>query len=358
MSFNRQQSPPIPSLTSNDTIFVSIASYRDCECINTLTDVFFRAAFPHRVFVGVCQQNHPVEDRDIDVINSPVYRRFNQQIRLITMPANDAKGPMFARALIEQQLFQNETFYLQIDSHCMLVQNWDEILVKELMQCDSERPVLTTYPHDFDRKTRRAPPGLMPTYLRFREFHGRLGFTEQERRNFAFKPERPQPSLFWAAGFSFTLGEAIKQVPYDPYCPYVFVGEEMSMALRFFTHGWDLFAPTQNVVFHLLKRTYRPTFWEQVYKKKCVVDEATRMERKAEEQRGVERIRALVNGATLDEPYGLGHERSLKDWEKFVGVDIRRAKGSRRSFMGLTPNASEEERRSKFTRDVYEETFI
>ena len=35
------------------------------------------------------------------------------------------------------------------------------------------------------------------------------------------------------------------QVPYDPHLPFLFFGEEMMMLARMWTHGWDVFAPTQ-----------------------------------------------------------------------------------------------------------------
>lgn len=336
---------------NHDSIFVSIPSYRDPECHRTLSDLFEKAKYPGRVFVGVCQQNEP---EDIDCMQSKTAHRFQQNIRIMTIPSGEAKGPMFARYLIEQYLYQDEMFFLQIDSHMLFIPGWDEELIYQLALCDSERPILTTYPQDFDRETRRLPPStLMPTFLRYRGFHERLGFTQQEKRAFARLPPVPQPSLYWAAGFSFTLGEAVRQVPYDPHCPYVFLGEEMSMSMRFFTKGWDFFAPMKNVVFHITKRTYRPTFWEQVYKKNCVVDDETRLRRKEMEADGVERITRLIYGELDDPVFGLGNDRTIEDWERFVGVDIIRCKGTKRSYYGLMPDASPEEQLIKLGRIMF-----
>ena len=39
-----------------NSIFVSIASYRDRECKKTIHDIFSKAANPFSVFVGVCEQ--------------------------------------------------------------------------------------------------------------------------------------------------------------------------------------------------------------------------------------------------------------------------------------------------------------
>ena len=321
------------------SIFVSVPSYRDPECGRTISDLFNKAAYPNRITVGVYQQNHP---DDKDFMDFPGCKERSHQIRSINVSHYEARGPMYARYVIEQYLYNNELFYLQIDSHCLFAPQWDTGMIYDLLRCTSDKPILTTYPPDFDRLSRRLPTYRTPSYLHFRGFHPRLGFTEQERRFFTRPPPQPFPSLFWAAGFSFTLGQAIRDVPYDPYCPFVFVGEEMSMSIRYFTHGWDFFTPTKNYIFHLTKRTYRPTFWEQVYRKKCVVDDQTRQRRKAEEAEGVRRLQHLITGYDLG-PFGVGNVRTIAQWEDFTGVDIRNQKGSQRSYWGLTPRASREE---------------
>ena len=284
-----------------ETIFVSIASYRDPECTKTIEDLFLKAQNPNRVFVGVCQQN---AREDKDCMSNDRLIPFQNNIKVLRLEHYVAKGPMYARALIEQNLFNDEMFFLQIDSHMLFIPDWDIKLIEQLTLCDSDRPILTTYPHDFDRIGRKhiiLPNGqkkplgsIPPTYIRFREFHKKLHFSEQEKNIFVHAPDKPCPSLFWAAGFSFSLGKLIHEVPYDEFCDYVFVGEEMLMSMRYFTHGWDLFCPSINIVYHLLKRTYRKVFWEQVYRKNCVVDEQTRMQRKRMEMNGVNRIHRII----------------------------------------------------------------
>ena len=39
------------------TIFVSIASFRDPDCKETLKSLFTNAKHPERVYVGICEQN-------------------------------------------------------------------------------------------------------------------------------------------------------------------------------------------------------------------------------------------------------------------------------------------------------------
>ena len=74
---------------------------------------------------------------------------------------------------------------------------------------------------------------------------------------------QPYRSVGWAAGFSFSKGDFIKEAGYDPYTPFLFFGEEMDIAIRAYTHGWDFFSPSVNIVFHNYKRDHRSTFWEK-----------------------------------------------------------------------------------------------
>lgn len=60
----------------------------------------------------------------------------------------------------------------------------------------------------------------------------------------------PQLQPFWAAGLSFSRGHFAIRVPYDPYLPMVFGGEEIEIAIRGFTFGYDFYAPRSSVVFH------------------------------------------------------------------------------------------------------------
>jgi hypothetical protein len=91
--------------TDSDSIFVSIASYRDPECTKTIEDLFLKAKYPDRIFVGVCQQNDP---KDKDCLNSQIIDTFKENIRILRLSHYDAKGPLYARALIEQNLFNDE----------------------------------------------------------------------------------------------------------------------------------------------------------------------------------------------------------------------------------------------------------
>jgi [Skp1-protein]-hydroxyproline N-acetylglucosaminyltransferase len=336
------------------TIFVSVPSYRDPECVKTVADLFDKAQYPQRIIVGVCQQNEP---SDVDCVDSSVAQLFLPQIRVLRLSASEAKGPVYARALIEQHLFQNEDYYLCIDSHTLFAHEWDSLCIVQLEMCmeKSKKPVLTCYPADYDIKTRQLPVEQPPTFLKFRDYHKKLGFVQQDPVRFRHAPLAPQPSLLWGAGFSFTLGTVVKEVPFDVNLQYIFLGEEITMALRLFTHGYDTYAPMTNVVYHFTPRTTssgapRPLFWEQFYKKdgKCAVDSSIRESRKKLELMGNLRMRSLLAG-TLDDPvYGLGKERTLDQFQEFTGLNMQDRTHRRHAKLGLTLNYSDEEQFFKY----------
>ncbi len=336
-------------LAQGETIFVGIPSYRDSECPKTIRDLFLKAEKPGRIFVGVCQQNEP---NDQDCMNSHMAQKFSENVRVLRLSAREAKGPIWARHQVFSRLCKNEKYILSIDSHMLFVRNWDTILIKQLRQCNSAKAILTCYPPEFDIKNRaRIPSSERPVFLVFLMWYKKFMLPLQERRSFLHAPNKPQPSLFWAAGFNFARAECFRDVPYDPNLPYAFTGEEITMAARLWTSGWDLFAPSRTVVFHYTSRDYRPTFWENFHRNRAKgrISEQTIRQRKLQEKDSVARMRDLLCGRlAIDDSYGLGNQRLLEHFEKFVGLGFEDMVVESHARTGITPVADKEERRSKY----------
>lgn len=89
-----------------------------------------------------------------------------------------------------------------------------------------------------------------------------FGVPQQDRMIYSSRAPSPVPSVLWAACFSFAPASMLTLTPYDPYCFFVFMGEEFSMAARLHSHGFQIFSPSVHIVFHLTVRTNRNTFWE------------------------------------------------------------------------------------------------
>ena len=381
------------------TIFVSIASYRDPEAPHTLHSLFSRAADPSRVVVGVCFQCDETEDADCMDLSGlePAWRA---NVRVLRMPWKAAKGPVWARHQIQSQLFDDEDYFLQIDSHTRFAQGWDERLIRMLSRCPSPKPVLTTYPLPYDgtgagsKCSQEHRTTLLCTREEDKAF-GADGMLRFRARLLASQPPAPVPTAFWAAGFSFSSGALVRevplstgidpvlclampaphaecshapdprlQVPYDPHLPFLFFGEEISIALRMWTRGWDLFAPDAHMVFHLWaeRSSYRTTFWEVPGGADLKAASQARVRRLLTGQSlepaetaaaAAETAAAAATEATTpfggvapaatsspaaNSVWGLGRVRSLRMYEELSGVDFAAKRVSPRSERGGLPS--------------------
>ena len=77
------------------------------------------------------------------------------QVRLIEVDWRDSEGVCWARAQMEQ-LWRDEEYLFQIDSHMRFESGWDESLVDMHCACPSPKAVLTTYPAGY------TPPRHIP----------------------------------------------------------------------------------------------------------------------------------------------------------------------------------------------------
>eukprot|EP00927_Polykrikos_kofoidii_P021065 TRINITY_DN2007_c0_g1_i1.p1 TRINITY_DN2007_c0_g1~~TRINITY_DN2007_c0_g1_i1.p1 ORF type:complete len:785 (+),score=102.36 TRINITY_DN2007_c0_g1_i1:65-2356(+) len=326
---------PVHLRKARPTIFVSIPSYRDPETRYTVLDLLRKATYPERVTVGVCWQVDRVDDAHCFLIDLTDY---HENVREVFIHHSEARGPCFARSLIETELLEEEDFVLQLDSHYRMIEGWDAELVDQIRRCNSERPIITTYPSSYtlpddyipgdpDRARMKEHGEDEAVALCAREFGSSDGFLRITGKavNASALGGEPFPSLFWAAGFSFAPRQAHEMVPYDPNLEHLFFGEEPSMAARFWTNGWDFFSPSKIVGHHLWTRKFRPVFREH-----------TSAETKALEKSAAARVRSLlrqpmpVEGEGVDVRitpvedmgiYGLGKVRSLSQYTGYTGVD-------------------------------------
>lgn len=244
------------------TVFVSIAAYRDSETGPTLCSLFSTARYPTEISVGLVLQLDQYQDSDIlkSIVSTPYY---NSNVRCLRMEARDALGPCFARALC-QSLFRGEDYVLQIDSHMRFRKDWDAYLI-QLLQDTRQRThnpkiVLTTYPVGY------TLPDIIPTETRgtllvpWKFDDKNKGILRQRGRLLSsLLPNAAIPCHLYAGGFNFAPAQVLKDVPYDQFLHELFFGEELSMAVRLYTHGYDLYAPPETVCFHLWSRSHRPT---------------------------------------------------------------------------------------------------
>jgi len=292
-----------------ERIFVQIASYRDPELRWTLRDLFEKAAHPERVSVGLCLQVMSSGDEACEpMLSRPA------QLRCVRSNARESRGACWARS-ITQTLWEDEAFTLLVDSLTRFVPGWDIQLLETYVRCPSENAVLSTYPLPYeppDVRTEGYCSVLAP--LEFDE--GGVLTLRSRWIPLGRAPSRPVLGAFCGACFLFGPAQIIVDVPYDP-CLY-FMGEEISLAVRLWTHGWDIYHPNRNLLFHHWSRDYRPTHWDDVPGWEGL---------ELQSRRRVNRLLAVEQDSGLSVEmeggrYGLGSVRSLSEYQEFSGVDF------------------------------------
>jgi hypothetical protein len=129
----------------NQTIFVSMASYLDPMLFFTLNDAMAKANRPALLAFGVVDQH--IEDQR-DAIRALPYA---SQVRYVRLHPEDTLGVSWARS-IAFSLYDGEAFLLQIDSHMLFEQGWDDKLRTQhaALLARSSKPILSTYPYPFE----------------------------------------------------------------------------------------------------------------------------------------------------------------------------------------------------------------
>lgn len=301
------------------TIFVSVAAFCDPHLQFTLDGIFSRARDPKGVSVAVVDQSF--EDNRGWLQN----KEYWPQIQYVHIHPIDARGVSWARS-IAFSLYQGQDYLLQIDSHTYFDNGWDATLISALEQlrARASKPILSTYPPPFEFDEQGAPfKTLTPknTILVLRP-HPDTTLSDASA-TLRFRAEHVHGDDFiegyhLAAGFLFTLGQFIEEIPYDPFM--YFHGEEQNIAIRAYTHGWTIFHPPHRLIpiYHLYKQAgndYATHHWHKEYEAQRTIKWT------ALKSRADQRLKELVYGGKRRGAYALGTERSLKQFADASGID-------------------------------------
>ena len=295
-------------------IFLSIASYCDPVLPFTLRRALATASAPQRLHFAVVEQSAAGRAE----LPHPGAARLTR----LHIDARDARGPCWARALA-MTLYDGEEWFLQLDSHMDFDPGWDERLVAAATALGAPQRglAISTYPNAFSFEAGapvRQPgtDGVLALVVKagsgFAASHPVLGF-----EGHPVQSDAALPAFHLGAGCLFAPGRIVQDFPYDPWL--YFHGEEQALALRLYTHGWDLFHVPALPIHHLYNDAAsgappRPLHWD------AQQEAAREVEWWPLEQRSRARLAALVAGEDLG-VYGLGRARSLADFAAFSGID-------------------------------------
>lgn len=294
------------------SIFVSISSYRDLELKETILDIVEKSSGKHDIHFGI--HISYLHSSEVDLPDIP-------NIQCTTSLAPENVGVGMGR-YISHQFYNNEDFYFQCDSHSRFVQNWDEIAIHSVLDYQIQgisKPLITMYPANYwykDISFKEIETDLIDPYYRTN-----VSFSQkpEEFKTLRIPSQTAVPAegeiytKSISAGCVFTVGPFMA-----PNKDMAFWGEEIIMAARAYTHGYDMVVPKQQFMYHLYYNhehanpeiNRRKIFWHDF------PDQFEAMNAKSREIV----YKTLTEGTVGDGL--LGTKRTLEQYGAFAGLDF------------------------------------
>lgn len=285
----------------NNKIFIQIASYRDPELIPTIKDCIANSDYPDNLTFGICWQ-HDENELLTEFIN-------DTRFKIISIYYSQSKGCCWARHKI-QQLYDNEEYTLQLDSHHRFIKGWDTILIhmfQQLKENGHTKPLITAYLPSYNPENDPIERNLIPWKINYKEFTNDKQVLCIPSNIDNYKSlTQPVHANFYSAHFTFTSGQFVKEVPHDP--ELYFTGEEMSITIRAFTYGYTLFHPHIVVAWHEYTRKNCNKHWDD-HKEWWKIDKHSK-----------EHYLSIYDN--IGGHYGLGKERTIEDYIRETGINF------------------------------------
>ena len=307
-------------------IFVSIASFQDPILRYTIDSIIENANYKKDLVLGIFDQSL----EHLDVVKE--YGKYGPEIRYKTCDPKDAKGACWARKKIQTELFEGEDIFMQIDSHTMFSKNWDTDLLEKYENCKQwfSKPLITGYPRGFD-----VIPGKPDFFNTKEKYVFRKSWPDEDQTHVmtmhqpfvdgyhssqiahAIAGTKYYKGFSLSAGLIFVEGKWVEDVPYDDRI--YFSGEETTLALRSFTHGYDLVHVPNTPLYHWYnsdnQELKRELHWDM---HESDVDLKTEKDNRI--QKAKEIVDLVLQGKEKGQ-YGLGNKRTLKEYAELSGID-------------------------------------
>ena len=227
------------------SIFVSVASYCDSRVTDTLTSIYNEATNPNRVFVGLHLQDTQEAYDELLKYDFP-----NLRIKF-TLKEN-AQGVVWARNKIKEELYSDEDYFMQIDSHSRVKKNWDNILINQYENIDEDKVIISTYPNHFDipdyEKKYLNVPYNTPLRIKRHLLEDSIDNRCQSENLASLEDYQVRESRWVAAGFLFTTKAWLDEVKLPNEIR--FNGEEDYLTFLSYLKGWNIRVPSEATVWH------------------------------------------------------------------------------------------------------------
>lgn len=358
-------------IRDDESVFVSLAAFREHLLGKSMMSAFDNAKDPSKLFIGavvqncygldgvVCKTGLEVVGKDkngrdrTSVSPKPPdangieefcthenYKKYCEsgQVRVIYIHDTDALGPQTAR-YYASKLWGGETYIMQMDSHLEFAPDWEQYYIDEAKASKNfPKSVLSAYPPGFKEYDGAFKGGGRGERLCGAHFsNSPVEYSILRIEQLGRTPEgipRPTQIPFIAAGFFFAHSSWLQDVPFDPYAPWCFMGEEIALSIRSWTHGWNIYAPRTNVIAHQYRpgRLGLPKFWESVGRDSGRGSLNTRLQKHV-----LRRVKHMLAYPTDSRDmlrkdgdeislhnfadYSMGHERSLEEYLQWTKIN-------------------------------------
>lgn len=297
------------------TIFISIASYSDKLLSRTITRALETAHRPDLLRFGVIDQSI------LDPSQPKIQNIASGQINYVNIHPTESRGACWARSLA-MSLYSGETWFLQLDSHMDFDSGWDIYIKEKALEAQINKVpgVISSYPPGFN-----FDDNGKAVFNRYDDAIMYNGLVENQQ----FKDDYPGLHFVSAVkvsketihgyhiggGFLFAPGNFVYHFPYDPW--FYFIGEEQSMSIRLYTHGWHIYHIPALPVYHLYNtgNSGRVLHWDTIH------DQNRQTRWWKLEDFSKERFKDLCFQRRDLGIFGLGTKRSLNDFANYCGID-------------------------------------
>ena len=297
--------------------FVSIISYRDPALLTTIESLLDQAKDPWRFRIVALLDADTVRDAELIArARDFIHPNVTIQIR----PTILSKGVGEARAHVFNNYVRDEYFVLQLDSQQEFVKNWDEYLYNQWDRIEDPMAVLTYNPSDIG-----VPEDDMydKSYMFVYKGVNRYGIPQQKShltdREPMWKYQGRIKTVGWCAGMSLTTVQTMQEVPIDP-CMY-FLGEEISYAVRLFTHGYNIYLVDNHLMTHVYRRQGRikPLHTIDYPNESAIMDKLTQL--RVAKVLGIPVVEFIPQALKNLTPYKLGKKRTYAQWRRVARIE-------------------------------------
>jgi hypothetical protein len=195
---------------------------------------------PQNLVFAIGSQYKKGEIPDLSIFNP-------EQVRVKHFGIEGRPGLTRIRYLVTQLFYNNEKYFLQLDSHMRFEKGWDTYYKRSLNSL-GDKVILTgvTIPGEWgDEAVIPIPVG------KIRHFKKGILTLGRDMENMPISPMGEgafYKSFYIQAAILFTYGKFIKEVGFDPYSQ--FKGEETVIAWKAFMCGWDVYHTSIRYIHH------------------------------------------------------------------------------------------------------------